>query len=44
MIEPFAHSVAALRRHAEIAWRFQEAGFRVSRAAVVADRRTEVAR
>ena len=44
MIEPFAHPVAALRRHAEIAWRFQEAGFRMSRGPVLAGGRTEVAR
>ena len=43
-IEPFGHPVAVLRRHAEIAGRFQEAGFSVSRPPAPAVRRMELAR
>lgn len=42
VVEPFAHPVAALRRHAEIACNFQQAGFSVSRTPTLAARKDEV--
>jgi hypothetical protein len=44
VVERFAHPVAALRRHAQIASDFQQAGFSVSRTPAFAVRKTEVPR